>query len=118
MAILALAALHPMSAGATDAAYGAALQGFAYPWPVAHFRFTSQGDDLDMAYMDVKLAHPNGRVAAIGKALAPKAVQATLGNYPVLGKDAAARIPHATLVEFPDLGPAMTRDKRPLPRLK
>jgi pimeloyl-ACP methyl ester carboxylesterase len=43
---------------------------------------------------------------AIGKALAPPEIRATLGNYPVLGKAAAARIPRATLVEFPDLGHA------------
>ncbi|MGD1039103.1 MAG: alpha/beta hydrolase [Roseiarcus sp.] len=41
-------------------AYGPELQGFDYPWPVSHFRFTSQGADLDMAYMDVKPARPNG----------------------------------------------------------
>ena len=43
---------------------------------------------------------------AIGKDLAPPAIRATLGNYPVLGKQAAAAIPHATLVEFPTLGHA------------
>ena len=43
---------------------------------------------------------------AIGKQLAPPAVRATLGHYPVLAKEAAARIPHAQLVEFPDLGHA------------
>jgi len=41
---------------------------------------------------------------ALGKNLAPPAVRATLGNYPVLGKAAVARIPQARLVEFPDLG--------------
>lgn len=41
---------------------------------------------------------------AIGKDLAPEAIRATLGNYPVLGKQAAARFPHAQLVEFSDLG--------------
>jgi pimeloyl-ACP methyl ester carboxylesterase len=43
---------------------------------------------------------------AIGKDLAPPAVQATLGDYPKLGKAAAAAIPGARLVEFPDLGHA------------
>jgi pimeloyl-ACP methyl ester carboxylesterase len=41
---------------------------------------------------------------AIGKAAAPPAVRATLGNYPKLGKEAASRIPHVRLVEFPELG--------------
>ena len=48
-----------------DPAYGPELQGFDYPWPVQHFRFTSQSDELDMAYMDVAPAKPNGRVAVL-----------------------------------------------------
>jgi pimeloyl-ACP methyl ester carboxylesterase len=43
---------------------------------------------------------------AIGKDLAPPAVAARLGHYPVLGRRAAKRIPHARLVEFPTLGQA------------
>src|SRR5690242_9144016 len=42
-------------------AYGPELQGFDYPAPVERFDFTSQGVPLQMAYMDVKPAHPNGR---------------------------------------------------------
>ena len=45
--------------------YGARLEGFDYPWPVARFRFQSQGQVLEMAYMDVKPARPTGRVAVI-----------------------------------------------------
>jgi len=52
-------------AGDDEAAYGPQLEGFDYPWPVAHFSFTSQGEALDMAYMDVKPATPNGKVAAL-----------------------------------------------------
>ena len=47
------------------ASYGPELQGFDYPWPVQHFRFTSQGAALDMAYMDVMPAQPNGRTAVL-----------------------------------------------------
>ena len=45
-------------AGAADdqPAYGPELQGFEYPWPVSYFSFTSQGEALRMAYMDVKPA--------------------------------------------------------------
>ncbi|MDE1162547.1 MAG: alpha/beta hydrolase [Acidobacteriaceae bacterium] len=43
---------------------------------------------------------------AIGKDLAPAAIRAQLGNYPVLAKQAIARIPGARLVEFPALGHA------------
>jgi len=41
---------------------------------------------------------------ALGKDVAPPAVRATLGHYPILGKEAAKRIPNVRLVEFPDLG--------------
>jgi len=56
--------------------------------------------------MPVLLLIGDKDTTAIGKNLAPPAVRATLGNYPVLAKAAAARIPHADLVEFPDLGHA------------
>ena len=56
--------------------------------------------------MPVLLMIGDKDTTAIGKALAPPAVRATLGDYPVLGKAAAARIPHARLVEFPELGHA------------
>jgi pimeloyl-ACP methyl ester carboxylesterase len=57
----------PSPAGAADdePVYGPQLQGFDYPWPVAHFTFMSQGEALDMAYMDVKPATPNGRTALL-----------------------------------------------------
>jgi pimeloyl-ACP methyl ester carboxylesterase len=38
---------------ASAATYGAELEGFAYPYPVSHYRFTSQQQALQMAYMDV-----------------------------------------------------------------
>ncbi len=67
---VAPAAVAPVPAGAPAAtndgpAYGPELQGFAYPAPVQHFAFTSQGDALQMAYMDVRPAHPNGRTAVL-----------------------------------------------------
>jgi len=46
-------------------AYGPQLEEFAYPFPVAHFTFTSQGAALDMAYLDVKPATPNGRTIVL-----------------------------------------------------
>ena len=54
--------------------------------------------------MPVLLVIGDKDTTAIGKAAAPPAVRATLGNYPKLGKEAASRIPHVRLVEFPDLG--------------
>ncbi|MGP0058846.1 MAG: alpha/beta fold hydrolase [Beijerinckiaceae bacterium] len=45
--------------------YGPELQGFDYPWPISHFRFTSQGEALDMAYMDVQPEKPNGKAIVL-----------------------------------------------------
>ncbi len=46
--------------------YGIELQGFDYPYPIAHFDFRSQGESLQMAYMDVApQAAPNGRTAVL-----------------------------------------------------
>jgi pimeloyl-ACP methyl ester carboxylesterase len=45
--------------------YGARLEGFDYPWPVLLYGFQSQGQTLEMAYMDVKPARPNGRLALL-----------------------------------------------------
>ncbi|SFC61762.1 Pimeloyl-ACP methyl ester carboxylesterase [Parapedobacter composti] len=41
---------------------------------------------------------------ALGKANAPKDIQQTLGNYPLLGKKTAQTIPNAQLVEIDDVG--------------
>jgi len=41
---------------------------------------------------------------ALGKGKAPKEVQETLGNYPVLGRDTAKKIKNATLVEIDNVG--------------
>jgi pimeloyl-ACP methyl ester carboxylesterase len=46
-------------------AYGPELQGFDYPYPVARFSFSSQRQVIQMAYMDVHPAHPNGRTAVL-----------------------------------------------------
>ncbi len=53
-------------APAPPPAYGPELQGFAYPYPLRHFAFTSQGQALQMAYMDVPAqGQPNGRTAVL-----------------------------------------------------
>ncbi len=63
--LVALAAVLPAIAANDRPAYGPQLQGFDYPWPVSHFAFTSQGVAMDMAYMDVKPAAPNGRTVVV-----------------------------------------------------
>jgi pimeloyl-ACP methyl ester carboxylesterase len=45
--------------------YGEKLEGFAYPWPVQTFKFTSQRQTLHMAYMDVRPDKANGRTAVL-----------------------------------------------------
>jgi pimeloyl-ACP methyl ester carboxylesterase len=65
--IVAVALVRPVGAAPPDDGprYGRELQGFDYPWPVRHFRFISQGVTLDMAYMDVIAATPNGQTAVL-----------------------------------------------------
>jgi len=46
-------------------AYGPMLEGYDYPHPVSHYRFQSQGVAMDMAYMDVKPAQPNGHTIVL-----------------------------------------------------
>jgi pimeloyl-ACP methyl ester carboxylesterase len=53
------------SAFAEGPAYGPDLQGFDYPYPVSHFAFSSQRQNLQMAYMDVAAQHPNGRTVVL-----------------------------------------------------
>jgi pimeloyl-ACP methyl ester carboxylesterase len=50
---------------AADSSYGPELQGFDYPYPVAHFDFPSQQQTLQMAYMDVPAKNPNGKIAVL-----------------------------------------------------
>lgn len=46
-------------------ALGARLERAEYPYPVTMFPVRNQGQSLDMAYMDVKPPHPNGRTAVL-----------------------------------------------------
>jgi pimeloyl-ACP methyl ester carboxylesterase len=80
-------------------AWNAALtDDMAYTQPVFY--------ELEKIAAPVLLLIGDKDTTALGKQLAPPAVRATLGHYPVLAKEAAARMPHAQLVEFPDLGHA------------
>ena len=55
----------PVRAADDEPVYGPRLEGFAYPWPVAHHSFTSQGEAMEMAYMDVPPASSKGRTAVL-----------------------------------------------------
>lgn len=45
--------------------YGAELEGFDYPAPVQRFRFESQRQALQMAYLDMRPAKPNGQTVVL-----------------------------------------------------
>ena len=57
--------VHSLSAIAEQSSYGPELEGFDYPEPVERFEFVSQRQHVAMAYMDVRPADPNGRVAVL-----------------------------------------------------
>jgi pimeloyl-ACP methyl ester carboxylesterase len=63
--VCALLTLAVCPATAETPSFGPELQGFDYPYPVEHFSFFSQGQTLDMAYMDVKPTNPNGETAVL-----------------------------------------------------
>ncbi len=65
-AALLIAILASGSVRAQAPVYGAQLEGFAYPHPVKRFDFTSQGQTLSMAFMDVAPAgKANGRTIVL-----------------------------------------------------
>lgn len=52
-------------APAEPARYGAELEGFDYPYPVQRYRFRSQGEAVQMAYLDVRPERANGRTVVL-----------------------------------------------------
>ena len=62
LAVLLLPAILTGCATEEKDTYGPELQGFNYPYPVERFKFASQGQSMQMGYMDVKpKGTPNGR---------------------------------------------------------
>lgn len=47
------------------AAYGAQLEGFDYPFKTEAFKVSSQGQELEMAFMDIAAENPNGRTVVL-----------------------------------------------------
>jgi len=91
--LLTLIALR-MATAQEGAAYGMQLEGFDYPWPIALYHFQSQEQTLEMAYMDVKPARPNGRTAVLlhGKNFCAATWEATItaltgAGYRVIAPD-------------------------------
>ncbi|RAK56785.1 alpha/beta fold hydrolase [Phenylobacterium deserti] len=52
-------------AAAQTQSYGPRLEGFEYAFPVQQFALTSQGQDLEMAFIDVAPSRPNGRTVVL-----------------------------------------------------
>ena len=62
----ALSLALPATAAANETPqYGAELEGFEYLHPVKRFNFSSQQQDLQMAYLDVPAESPNGRTVVL-----------------------------------------------------
>lgn len=62
---LALLPAQAFAQAASEPVYGPELEEFTYPEPTQQYRFKSQGVDLQMTYMDVKPAKPNGRTVVL-----------------------------------------------------
>lgn len=66
IAALVMAMAVPTVALADTPSYGERLEGFSYPHPLKQFGFQSQGQKLEMGYMDVApTAKANGRTAVL-----------------------------------------------------
>src|SRR5262245_26502986 len=69
LALIALAAhsqAKPTETAPTPApTYGQHLEGFDYPHPVQRYAFASQGENVQMAYLDVKPTKANGSTAVL-----------------------------------------------------
>ncbi|WP_202971531.1 alpha/beta fold hydrolase [Methylophaga nitratireducenticrescens] len=50
---------------ATENKYGPRLEGFEYPFAVDYFQFNSQGQSLEMAYLDIQPETPNGQAMVL-----------------------------------------------------
>ncbi len=62
LTFLLLAIASSAGAEAKPVSYGVELEGFTYPHPLEHFRFTSQGEKVQMGYMDLApKGEPNGK---------------------------------------------------------
>lgn len=73
----------PADRPANVPAYGAQLEGFSYPHPIQRYAFSSQRQDLSMAYMDVApTANANGRTVVLlhGKNFCGATWQDTIGT--------------------------------------
>jgi pimeloyl-ACP methyl ester carboxylesterase len=59
------AAPKTVSVAAAPRTYGPRLEGFDYPFPVREYRTVAQGQSIEMAYMELAPARPNGRTVVL-----------------------------------------------------
>ncbi|RPE80979.1 alpha/beta fold hydrolase [Vulcaniibacterium tengchongense] len=92
--ILLLALPTARAAEPASARYGLELEGFDYPYPVQRHRFQSQGQPLQMAYLDVRPQRPNGETVVLlhGKNFCAATWEATIAalreaGYRVIAPD-------------------------------
>lgn len=85
--VLLIVALIAALSGTTVAAneaqvYGPELEGFDYPLPVQRFRFESQRQSVQMAYLDAQPEQFNGRTVVLlhGKIFARRPGKALCGS--------------------------------------
>lgn len=64
-AFVALLAFTTLAHAGSLPRYGARLEGFEYPHPARTFAFTSQAQPLEMVYLDIAPAIPNGRTVVL-----------------------------------------------------
>jgi pimeloyl-ACP methyl ester carboxylesterase len=62
---LFLAIARVCASGEIPERFGSRLEGVDYPFPAEVFRFESQGETLEMAYMDIAAEEPNGRAVVL-----------------------------------------------------
>ena len=62
---LALASFGSIACAEESPVYGPELEGFDYPLPVQRFRFESQRQQVQMAYLDAQPEQPNGRTVVL-----------------------------------------------------
>ncbi len=81
LALIALCIAVPTVSAEPQASYGPELEGFDYPFTVHRFGFSSQGQNLSMAFMEVVADRPNGRTIVLlhGKNFCAATWEATMG---------------------------------------
>ena len=81
LALIALCVAVPTASAEPQASYGPELEGFDYPFTVHRFGFSSQGQNLSMAFMEVVADRPNGRTIVLlhGKNFCAATWEATMG---------------------------------------